>query len=50
MMTVHLPMRVQFQRRRTASTKSKKYSNVLGKMKRMARTCVSSNATTPTRR
>ncbi len=46
--TVHLPMRLVFQPRRTSSTKRKKYSKVFGKMKRMARTCVSSKAITPT--
>ncbi len=48
--TVHLPMRIVFQRMRTASTKSQKYSNVFGKMKRIARTCESSKMTTPTSR
>ena len=45
--TVHLPIRSVFQPRRTSSTKRKKYSKVFGKMNRMVRFCVSSNATTP---
>ena len=45
--TVHLPMCLVSQPRRTASTNRKKYSKVFGKMKRTARTCVSSKATTP---
>ena len=46
-MTVHLPIRLVFQPRRTSSTKRKKYSKVFGKMNRTARTWVSSNPITP---